>query len=480
MYLFGREHWSLARSSACVKMKSHSDTIAAIATAPGTGGIGIIRISGPESSAILHRVFTPHRSHSSFQSHKLYYGTIVDCSGVVLDEVLAVFMQAPHTYTREDVVELHSHGSHLILQAILAEVLTAGARVADGGEFTKRAFLSGRIDLTRAEAVIELLQARTSGGVRLAAYQLQGALYEEIVSIRDALVDILSVVEVAIDFPDDDVEILEVDNLLFTLSEQVERPLARLIGLADQGKIIREGVKVVIAGRPNVGKSSLLNGLLREERALVTEIPGTTRDTIEELISVHGIPVHLVDTAGIRAHEDLVEELGIVRARRKLQEADLVLFVVDAGESLTELDWDLYQFLEDKKRIVVLNKLDIAGDAQVERVGREFPLDVQVRITARDGTGLEELLDTIYQTILDEGDGINEQVSCAPNLRHKMILEKTLSACRQLRETLHLGAPADLVAVDLQAALDYLGDIVGLTTPDDVLDALFSRFCIGK
>ncbi len=457
-----------------------TDTIAAIATAPGTGGIGIIRISGPESAAILHRLFRPHRPHSSFQSHRLYYGTIVDRNNVVLDEVLAVFMQAPHTYTREDVVELHSHGSYLVLQAILTEVLAAGARVADSGEFTKRAFLSGRIDLTRAEAVIDLLQARTDSGVRLAANQLQGALYDEIVSIRDGLVDILAVVEVAIDFPEDDVEILEKDRLLSTLAEKVEQPLQRLIGLAEQGKIIREGVKVVIAGRPNVGKSSLLNGLLREDRALVTEIPGTTRDTIEELISVHGIPVHLVDTAGIRAHDDFVEELGIERARRKLQEADLVLFVVDASVELTGPDLELYRFLEEKKRIVVLNKLDIADVTQADRIERAFPDDVQVRIAARRGTGLDDLLDAIYQQILGEGEGLKEQVSCAPNLRHKMILEKTLAACRQLRETLRSGAPADLVAVDLQAALDYLGDIVGLTTPDDVLAALFSRFCIGK
>ena len=457
-----------------------SDTIAAIATAPGTGGIGIIRISGPESAAILHRLFRPYRPHQTFQSHKLYYGTISDCSGVVLDEVLAVFMQAPYTYTREDVVELHSHGSYLVLQAILAEVLAAGARAADAGEFTKRAFLAGRIDLTRAEAVIDLLQARTSGGVRLAASQLQGALFEQIAEIRDALVEILAVVEVAIDFPDDDVEILAVDQLLPKLRDQVERPLARLIALADQGKVIREGVKVVIAGRPNVGKSSLLNGLLREERALVTEIPGTTRDTIEELISVRGIPVHLVDTAGIRNHDDFVEELGIERARRKLQEADLVLFVVDATVPVTELDRELYQFLEDKKRIVVLNKLDIAGTDQADRVSREFGNDVQVRIAAREGMGLDDLLDAIYQAILGEGDGLNEQVSCAPNLRHKIILEKTYAACQQVRQTLQSGAPSDLVAVDLQAALDHLGDIVGLTTPDDVLDALFSRFCIGK
>lgn len=462
-------------------MISHaSDTIAAIATAPGTGGIGIIRISGPESAAILHRLFTPFRPHPTFQTHKLYYGTISDNNGAVLDEVLAVFMQAPHTYTREDVVELHSHGSYLVLQAILSEVLAAGARAADAGEFTKRAFLAGRIDLTRAEAVIDLLQAKTSGGVRLAVDQLQGALFEQITAIRDALVDILAVVEVAIDFPDDDVEILQVDQLLAKLREQVGRPLEKLIGLADQGKVIREGVNVVIAGRPNVGKSSLLNGLLQEDRALVTEIPGTTRDTIEELISVRGIPVHLVDTAGIRAHGNFVEELGIERARRKLQEADLILFVVDANVPVTELDRELYQFLEDKKRIVVLNKLDLAGDVQADRISREFSTDVQVRIAAREGMGLDDLLDAICREILGKGDGKVEQLSCAPNLRHKMILEKTLAACQQLRDTLQLGAPADLVAVDLQAALNHLGDIVGLTTPDDVLEALFSRFCIGK
>jgi len=457
-----------------------SDTIAAIATAPGIGGIGIIRISGPQSSAILRRLFKPHHFRTTFQTHKLYYGTIIDRHGVILDEVLAVFMQAPHTYTREDVVELHSHGSYLVLQAILTEVLAAGARVADAGEFTKRAFLAGRIDLTRAEAVIDLLQAKTTSGVRLAAGQLQGALFDQIAAIRDVLVDILAVVEVAIDFPDDEAEILAVDEVSAKLVAQVEDPLEHLIFLADQGKVFREGVNVVIAGRPNVGKSSLLNGLLREERALVTEIPGTTRDTIEEMISVRGIPVHLVDTAGIRNHDDCVEELGIERARRKLQEADLVLFVIDTAVALTDLDRELYQYLEDKKRIVVLNKMDIAVTDQVDSVSREFPEDDQVRIAARQGMGLEALLDAIHRAILVESGGIQEQVSCAPNVRHTMILEKTLAACRRLRATLQAGATVDLIAVDLQVALDHLGDIVGLTTPDDVLDALFSRFCIGK
>ncbi len=461
-------------------MIAASDTIAAIATAPGVGGIGIIRISGPQAASLLNRLFTPYRPHCFFESHKLYYGTVGDSRGMVLDEVLAVFMQAPHTYTREDVVELHSHGSHLVLQAILAEVLNGGARAADPGEFTKRAFLAGRIDLTRAEAVIDLLQAQTSSGVRLAVGQLQGALFERIESIRDILVDLLAVVEVAIDFPDDDVEILDVADMLPKLASQVEEPLQQLAGLADQGKVLREGVNVVITGRPNVGKSSLLNGLLRDDRALVTEIPGTTRDTIEELISVRGIPVHLVDTAGIRDHDDFVEELGIERARQKLQEADLVLFVVDASGELTRLDQELYQFVRDKKRIIVLNKVDLAADAQLAVLSKEFAGDVQVHTAAREGTGIEALQDAIYEIILGDDQGVAEQISCAPNLRHKMILDKTLAACGQLRETLLAGAQADLVAVDLQAALDHLGDIVGLTTPDDVLDALFTRFCIGK
>lgn len=462
-----------------VRLKN--DTIAAIATAPGIGGIGIIRISGSESAAVLSQLFVPHRSHSTLQSHTLYYGTVTSRQGVVLDEVMAVFMRAPRTYTREDVVELHSHGSYLVLQSILAEVLAAGVRPAEPGEFTKRAFLAGRIDLTRAEAVIDLLQARTTGGTRLAVDQMQGRLYEQVSTIREALIEILAVVEVAIDFPDDDVEIIESGHFLELLEHRVETPLRHLLDRADQGKMLREGVRVVIAGRPNVGKSSLLNGLLHEERALVTEIPGTTRDTIEELISVKGVPVHLIDTAGIRSHDDVVEEMGIERARQKMAQADLVLFVVDVSSGLSEQDHQLNKALANKKRILVFNKLDIATDDQVRRASEVFADDQQVQVAAKQGQGLDTLLDAIYQVIMGEtGDQIAEQPSCAPNQRHTAILEKTLLCCHQLQETLVSGVPADLLAVDLQIALDHLADIVGLTTPDDVLDALFSRFCIGK
>ena len=457
-----------------------TDTIAAIATPPGTGGIGIIRISGPEALPILQSLFHHHGDeHKIFQSHKLYYGTLRDASGRVLDEILAVYMRAPATYTREDVVELHSHGSWLVLHSVLAEVLAAGARTAEAGEFTKRAFLAGRIDLTKAEAVIDLLQAKTEGGVQLAVQQMQGELFDTIEAIRDGLIGILAVVEVAIDFPDDDVEILDSSKLLEQLERQVVGPMEQLVHLADQGRVIREGVHVVIMGRPNVGKSSLLNGLLQEERALVTHVPGTTRDTIEELISIRGIPVHLVDTAGIRAHDDLVEELGIERARKKLAEADLVLFMVDALEGMTGQDMELYESVREQEHLVVVNKRDLVNLEKLSALVEKFSPQLPVVISAKKRVGLDELQDSIYEKVA-LAEGVQEQPSCAPNVRHRAILMETLASCGRLREAFALQAPADLLAVELQTALGSLSDIVGLTTPEDVLEKIFLEFCIGK
>ncbi|WP_457573520.1 tRNA uridine-5-carboxymethylaminomethyl(34) synthesis GTPase MnmE [Desulfolithobacter sp.] len=457
-----------------------SDTIAAIATPPGTGGIGIIRISGPLAPVILQKLFRPARPRSTFESHKLYYGTITDPDGQILDEILAVHMRAPHTYTREEVVELHSHGSYLVLQSILAAVLKCGARPAEPGEFTKRAFLTGRIDLTRAEAVIDLLKAQTSDGVQLAVHQLQGELYARVERIRQGLVAILAVIEVAIDFPDEDVEILDLPQLRERLHREVEEPLARLLAEADRGRILRDGVKVVIAGRPNVGKSSLLNALLREDRALVTAVPGTTRDTIEEVVSIQGVPVFLVDTAGIREHADQVEELGIERARSKFQEADLILFLVDASRGMEAEDQTLYDSIAGKERIIVLNKIDVTARKDVELLEQRFAGEEIVCMSAREGRGLEILEERMARRFLGGDDRLQEQLACAPNLRHRLILEQTAQACTRLRQALDLTAPPDLLAVEVQAALDYLGDIVGITTPDDVLDTIFSSFCIGK
>jgi len=456
-----------------------TDTIAAVATPPGTGGIGIIRISGPDALPILLRLFRPHKQRKTLQSHKLYYGTAVADDGRVLDEVLAVYMRAPATYTREDVVELHSHGSWLVLQSLLAEVFRAGARAAEPGEFTKRAFLAGRIDLTQAEAVIDLLAAQTGAGVELAVEQMQGRLAEALEPVRQALARILAVVEVAIDFPEDDVEILDGRQLSMQLQSEVLERLEQLLALAEQGRVVREGVRVVIAGRPNVGKSSLLNALLKEERALVTDLPGTTRDTIEEMISVQGIPLHLVDTAGIHEHGDLVEGLGIERARAALADADLVLFLIDARAGFTEQDQNLYEQVRERQHIVVLNKRDLVDEKQVQALRALFPGQPVVALSARTGDNISGLLQSLF-SVLTADLGMTERPACAPNVRHRAILEKTLASCRRLEKALLAGAPADLVAVEIQDALDILGDIVGLTTPEDVLDMIFAEFCIGK
>ena len=458
-----------------------TETIAAIATPPGVGGIGIVRISGPGALSILRALFRPRRPVRDFVSHRLYYGTLVDGRQQVIDEILAVYMKAPATYTREDVVELHSHGSWLVLQTILAEVLAAGARAADPGEFTKRAFLAGRIDLTRAEAVMELIGARSAGGLRLAVNQLQGGLADRVESVRQALVRLLAVIEVAIDFPDDEVEILDPARLRASLAQEVTGPLEHLIGLADQGRILREGVQVVIAGRPNVGKSSLLNGLLQEERALVTSVPGTTRDTIEESIVIHSVPVRLVDTAGIREEGDRVERLGIERARRKVADADLVLFLVDAAAGVGDDDRELYGLVRGRDHLLVVNKIDRldngADVAGLETLAGTRPV---VRISARTGQGLDRLRAAIHERIRGDAMDLDDGLPCAPNVRHRAALVSALESCRRLEGALDRAEPADLLAVEIQDALDHLGEIVGLTTPEDVLDRIFSEFCIGK
>ncbi|PID73123.1 MAG: tRNA uridine-5-carboxymethylaminomethyl(34) synthesis GTPase MnmE, partial [Desulfobacterales bacterium] len=329
------------------------DTIAAIATPPGAGGIGIIRISGRQSLPVLRQVFTPKASSCSFSSHRLYYGHIHDGKKVV-DEVMAVFMAAPRSYTCEDVVEIHCHGSLLLLEGVLELVLRYGVRLADPGEFTRRAFLNGRIDLTRAEAVIDILAAKTRKGVELAQQQLAGALFTAIEPVQQALLHACAFVEVAIDFPDEDVEIIDHSTLIRQLREEVLAPLDRLLAQAGRGRLYRSGISLVIAGVPNVGKSSLLNAILQEERALVTAVPGTTRDSIEEVVDIFGVPVRIIDTAGIRQHAGEVEEMGIARARELIGAADLVLFVVDGAKGLAAEDRVLFDAVCHKPVLLVI------------------------------------------------------------------------------------------------------------------------------
>lgn len=456
-----------------------NQTIAAISTPPGSGGIGIIRMSGGRALPVLKKLFSPRDSDCSFESHKLYYGHIVDPHSLrAIDEVLAVYMRSPRSYTREDVVEIHCHGSFLVLQGVLELILSQDVALAEPGEFTKRAFLNGRIDLTQAEAVIDILSARTRKGVDMAQEQLSGALYNRIDVIRKSIAHMRAVVEVAIDFPDEDVDIIDHSGLIAQLETEVEGPLAGLVANADQGRIYREGISVVIAGLPNVGKSSLLNTLLQEERALVTEIPGTTRDTIEEYIDIHGMPVRLVDTAGIREEAEQVEVLGIRRAKSLINEADLVLFMLDGGRSISDADLNLFAEVKHKPLIVVVNKTDIAVDVESAIEGVEFD-GPRVQISAMTQTGIDELKDTIFSRVA-EGAEQWEEGGCAPNLRHKAALVRAYEASLRIKDALLAGLTTDLIAVDLQDCLDHLGDIVGETTTEDILDVIFEQFCLGK
>ncbi len=457
-----------------------SDTIAAISTPPGAGGIGIIRMSGPASLPLLKRIFQPLDSGCAFDSHRLYYGRIVHPEEKKdLDEVLAVFMAAPKTYTREDVVEIHCHGNFLVLQSILELLISLGVRLADPGEFTKLAYLNGRIDLTRAEAVIDILSARTRKGMDMALDQLGGSLYHQVDVIRRSLVEMRAVVEVAIDFPDEDIEIVQYASLIAKVNEEVRIPLERLLRHAEDGRIFREGISVVIVGLPNVGKSSLLNTLLQEERALVTAIPGTTRDTIEEYLDIRGVPVRIVDTAGIRQGAGEVEMMGIERARKQIDQADLVLFMLDAERGISREDRVLLESVRHKPLLLVSNKSDLAGtelDLTPLDLAEEVP---SVAISAKEQHGIEELKNAIFKVVVGGREQWQEE-GCAPNVRHKAALAAAREAALRLRQGLEVRVTSDLLAIDLQDCLEQLNEIVGVTTTEDVLDLIFEQFCLGK
>ncbi|MFT5697277.1 MAG: tRNA modification GTPase [Desulforhopalus sp.] len=462
-----------------MNLSNIEETVAAISTPPGAGGIGIIRMSGAKSLEILQLLFTPKDPTCVYRSHQFYYGHIHHPEdGKILDEVMAVIMKAPHSYTREDVVEIHCHGSFLVLQNILDIIVEGGADLAAPGEFTKRAFLNGRIDLTRAEAVIDILSAKTRKGVDLAQEQLSGALYRLIEPIQKSLTLMRAVVEVAIDFPDEDIDIVDKDKMVSQLQAEVIAPLAALLANVSQGRLYREGISLVIAGRPNVGKSSLLNTILQEERALVTAIPGTTRDSIEEIIDIEGVPVRIIDTAGIRSGAGEVEELGIVRAKSLINKADLVLFLVDGSVSVSEEDKSLYDDVSHKPVLTVINKIDLGTENIAQTCYLGNPGET-VEISAKNQLGIDSLKQAIFKKITSGSDQWEED-ACSPNLRHQVALKKAEAAATRILSTLQIGLTNDLIAVDLQECLDCLGDIVGETTTDDILDVVFEQFCLGK
>lgn len=461
-------------------MNNNEATIAAIATPPGAGGIGIIRISGPLALPVLQKIFKSRKKQQDFRSRQMYYGWIASSdSPVPVDEVLVVYMQGPATYTREDVVEIHSHGSFIVLQEILDLLMARGIRLAEPGEFTKRAFLNGRIDLAQAEAVVELLQAKTRQGSSLAMVQLQGRLGSELTRVRDCFLGLRAIIEVGIDFPEEDVEIIKPGEMEQQIVQECIIPLQKLIAAAEQGRIYSQGISVIILGRPNVGKSSLLNALLKEERAIVTAQPGTTRDTIEEYLDIKGIPVRIIDTAGIRKGADNIEEIGISRARQKLKSADLVLLLVDILGDINQEDKELFNLTADKKTILVLNKIDLRPEFSLNQWQLSFPHTPLAPISAKTLEGLPELEQTIFSAVC-KGTGWDPGHGCVPNVRQKTALSRTLEVAQKFRDGLNKGLPPDLLAIELQDGLDFLGEIVGETTTEDILDKIFHQFCLGK
>ncbi|MBN1254110.1 MAG: tRNA uridine-5-carboxymethylaminomethyl(34) synthesis GTPase MnmE [Deltaproteobacteria bacterium] len=457
-----------------------SDTIAAIATPYGEGGIGIVRISGPEAKKIAEKIFRPRRGAATLVTHHIRYGEIVDPQeGVVLDEVLLTFMAAPKTYTRQDIVEINCHGGFWDLQRVLEVVLREGARAALPGEFTKRAFLSGRIDLAQAEAVLDIIQAKTEEGLRLAEEQLRGGLSKEVTGLREELLTILAPIEAYLDFPDEDIDSPPTDEVGGALRRAVAT-LERLIGAYEEGELYRDGVRVAIVGKANVGKSSLLNQLLGRGRAIVTTIPGTTTDVLEETVNLSGLLVRLIDMAGLREPRNEVEREGVRLARGKLSEAHLVIFVVDRSNPLDDQDRNIFQEIREKRKLLALNKIDLPQCLVTEALSKEMGVRDVYCISALNGDGIEGLKRGIVEAAVT-GRAHRKDGELVPvNLRHKLVLERVKGVFAEILEGLRHEVPWDIAVIEIRRALDILGEIVGETTPEEVLDIIFSRFCIGK
>jgi tRNA modification GTPase len=456
------------------------DTIAAIATPVGQGGIGIVRLSGPAAAEIAGRIFVPRKPGEGIQTRRLVLGHLVDPStGTFMDEVLLSFMKGPCSYTREDVVEINSHSGFLLLSRILDLVLQAGARLARPGEFTFRAFMNGRIDLTQAEAVVDLIRSRSEKGLALAAAQIRGGFRDELAALTQKGLDLLARLEAAIDFPEDVPGILGEAETDRFIQEEILDPIDRLIAGHEQRRIWMDGIATVIAGRVNAGKSSLLNRLVNEERALVTPIPGTTRDIIESTVHIEGIPLRLMDTAGFRKGRGRIESLGIRMTQQRLAEADLVLVVIDQSRPVSRDDLDLLASTREKKSLVVLNKSDLPARIGRSTEGKALRGNRVVRISALTGSGIDDLRRAIAELVLSDSGDPN-LLAVAPNMRHRKALAEASDCFGRALQNLREQMPLEIVAADVQGGLDGLGEIVGKTTTEDVLGRIFSEFCIGK
>lgn len=451
------------------------DTIAAISTPLGEGAIGIVRLSGTKALDIARSIFKG-KDLTTVASHTLNYGHIIKPStGEVIDEVMVSVMLAPKTFTREDVIEINTHGGIAVTNDILQLLIKQGARMAEPGEFTKRAFLNGRIDLTQAEAVMDLIRAKTDKAMSIAIKQLDGSLSQLISDTRQEILNTLAQVEVNIDYPEyDDVEEMTT-ALLRDKTREFQTLLEQLLRTAKRGKILREGLSTAIIGRPNVGKSSLLNTLLREDKAIVTDIAGTTRDVIEEYVNIKGIPLKLVDTAGIRETDDLVEQIGVERSKKALQEADLVLLVLNASEKLTEQDKALLALSQNSNRIILLNKTDLEQVIEKDQLPEEA-----IPISVLQNQNIDQIEDRINQLFFDHTGLIEQDATYLSNARHISLIEQAVQSLEAVNEGLALGMPVDLLQIDLTRAWEILGEITGDAAPDELITQLFSQFCLGK
>src|SRR5579884_3024273 len=449
------------------------DTIVAISTPPGRGGLGIVRLSGTRSREIAGRILRfPHPPKWRSWSSEL--AQLVDAQGELVDQAVVSFFEGPRSYTAEDVVEIACHGSPVVLRLCVERAVQEGARIAEPGEFTLRAYLNGRIDLPRAEAVRDLIEATTLYQARVAAQQIEGSISRRIRPIKEQLVELIALLEAGIDFAEDDISVAPPEEILRRLA-LVRNPLQLLLASAAAGKLVYQGFTLAIVGRPNVGKSSLFNRLLEQERAIVTEIPGTTRDLVSEMASIHGIPVKLLDTAGIREAGEIVESLGIERSYQAMAEADLTLLVLDRSQPLGSIDYDLLTRTQNlKKRIVVCNKCDLPAAAELGGIP-----DAAVHVSAATGEGIDRLRDVIYEAAVPRLSG-DEETGFITSLRHEQLLHEALDALGRAREAIGARAPHEMLLLDLYSALRAIDAITGATTVEDLLNQIFSTFCIGK
>lgn len=455
------------------------DTICGISTPIGEGGISIIRVSGDKCLDIIDKIFkgVNKASIKDMKTYTMRYGHIYDLNnGDIIDEVIISYMKGPRSFTAEDVIEVNCHGGVTSTNKVLQEIIKAGARLAEPGEFTKRAFLNGRIDLSQAEAVMDIIRAKTDLSMKSAVMQSSGYLSKEINKLREYMLNTLALIEYSVDFTEDDEEVDEsVPVKIIDQLSKAKNEMNTLLKNADEGRIIRDGLKLAIVGKPNVGKSSLLNALLKEKRAIVTDIPGTTRDVIEEFINLDGIPVKVIDTAGIRETDDVVEQIGVERSREKMDEADLVIFVLDSSRVLDDEDREIISRLDGKKYIVLLNKVDLEPKINEEELSG---LDNVIKISTKSGFGLEDLKLKIKDMFF-EGE-VNTESLIISNSRHKQALYRALENCELAEEKVKQNEFLDLISIYVTAALKALGEITGAELEEDLINKIFSEFCVGK